>query len=323
MSRLAAETSPTVLFIGGAGRSGSTLLEMMLGQVEGTFAAGEVTYLWERGLTENQLCGCGLPLRDCEFWERVVAATFDGGEVPTATLAAERRYLCSLGNTPRLAVPALRTPGFRKRLGAYREALVRLYRAIADETGADVVTDSSKYPPEALLLAGAEGIDLRIVHLVRDSQAVAHAWQRWKLRPEIHWKEEYMPRYPYPQTAVAWNVFNGLFERMRRRGTPTLRVRYEDMVRDPRAALEQVCEFMGKPEARLDFLEGRRFAIEPNHTCSGNPIRFEDGAVEIRSSDAWEREISGMQRRVVAAMTYPYRRRYGYTERTADGETEG
>lgn len=315
MSRPAAEASPTVLFIGGAGRSGSTLLEMMLGQVEGTFAAGELTYLWERGLAENQLCGCGLPLRDCEFWERVVAATFPGAEAPTEALAAERRALCSLTSIPRLAVPALRTPSFRRRLDAYCDALVRLYRAIADETGADVVTDSSKYPPEALLLAEAKGIDLRIVHLVRDSQAVAHAWQRWKLRPEIHWKEEYMPRYPYPQTALAWNVFNELFERMRRRGIPTLRLRYEDMVDDPRAALERVCEFMGKPDARLDFLEGNRFVIEPNHTCSGNPIRFEDGTVEIRSSDAWEREVSGVQRRVVAALTYPYRRRYGYTHR--------
>ena len=62
-----------VLYIAGTGRSGSTLLANILGEVDGVFAAGEVRYLWQRGLTERRLCGCGVPVRECPVWSRVLA----------------------------------------------------------------------------------------------------------------------------------------------------------------------------------------------------------------------------------------------------------
>src|SRR5580704_12095604 len=65
--------STVVLYIAGTGRSGSTLLANILGEVDGVFAAGEVRYLWQRGLTERRLCGCGVPVRECPVWSRVLA----------------------------------------------------------------------------------------------------------------------------------------------------------------------------------------------------------------------------------------------------------
>ena len=49
--------STVVLYIAGTGRSGSTVLANILGEVDGVFAAGEVRYLWQRGLKEGRLCG--------------------------------------------------------------------------------------------------------------------------------------------------------------------------------------------------------------------------------------------------------------------------
>jgi len=57
-----------VLYIGGWGRSGSTLLDLILGQAPGLFSAGEVREIWQSGLAENRLCGCERPFRDCSFW---------------------------------------------------------------------------------------------------------------------------------------------------------------------------------------------------------------------------------------------------------------
>ncbi|MGH7541023.1 MAG: sulfotransferase [Gemmatimonadota bacterium] len=304
---------PTVVFIGGAGRSGSTLLELMLGQVAGVFAAGEVTYLWERGLVQGQLCGCGVPLRECEFWTRVLSEAFDGADVRADALARERNALCRLANVPRLSIGALRTPGFRDRMETYADSLSRVYRAVSEVSGSPIVTDSSKYPPEALLLRSVPGIRLRIVHMVRDSNAVAHAWQTRKLRPEIHWRKELMPRYPAAKTALGWTAFNFVFERLARSGAPVLRLRYEDLVAAPRRALEEVCAFIGKPGAELDFLCDRRLRLGPNHTCSGNPIRFQEGAVPVHASLAWRDETSRAQRAIVGALTWPYRRKYGYS----------
>ena len=37
----------TIVFIGGAGRSGSTLLEKILGNLDGCFSAGELRFIWQ------------------------------------------------------------------------------------------------------------------------------------------------------------------------------------------------------------------------------------------------------------------------------------
>src|SRR4029079_13210849 len=64
--------------IAGWGRCGSTLLDLMLGQVPGFVSAGEVRELWLRGCRENRPCGCGAPFFDCSFWSAVGRQAFGG-----------------------------------------------------------------------------------------------------------------------------------------------------------------------------------------------------------------------------------------------------
>jgi len=72
------ELDQKVLYIGGFGRSGSTLVERILGQLPGFCSAGEIVFLWQRGLIDGQLCGCGVPVPECEFWSRVGKTAFGG-----------------------------------------------------------------------------------------------------------------------------------------------------------------------------------------------------------------------------------------------------
>ena len=69
--RASKQSKVKILYIGSAGRSGSTLLDLMLGQGDGMFSTGEVRYLWDRGYLANELCGCGDPFRRCLFSQRV------------------------------------------------------------------------------------------------------------------------------------------------------------------------------------------------------------------------------------------------------------
>ena len=52
-----------VLYIAGPGRSGSTVLGNVLGEIEGFFHGGELNFIWEHNLIENRLCSCGAPAR--------------------------------------------------------------------------------------------------------------------------------------------------------------------------------------------------------------------------------------------------------------------
>src|SRR3954453_12253516 len=71
-----------VVLVAGSGRSGSTLLTQLLGSLPDTFAVGELRYLWERGVVEHRLCGCGASLPDCPLWQQILDRTFDG-DVPS------------------------------------------------------------------------------------------------------------------------------------------------------------------------------------------------------------------------------------------------
>lgn len=67
-----------LLYLAGIGRSGSTLLERLLGEVPGVCSLGEVTHLWRRGVLRNERCGCGTPFLDCPFWRKVGESAFGG-----------------------------------------------------------------------------------------------------------------------------------------------------------------------------------------------------------------------------------------------------
>jgi hypothetical protein len=61
-----------VIYMAGSGRSGSTLLEQILNQVESFRAVGELRHLW-RADYETDLCGYGVTLSACPFWWPIMA----------------------------------------------------------------------------------------------------------------------------------------------------------------------------------------------------------------------------------------------------------
>jgi hypothetical protein len=92
-------------------------------------------------------------------------------------MIALQQQVDGLARVPWLLAPS-RPRGLERAVVAYREVLGRVYRAVRSVSGASVIVDSSKYATYGGLLAGVPGLDLRALHLVRDSRAVAYSWRR-------------------------------------------------------------------------------------------------------------------------------------------------
>ena len=60
-----------VLYLGGLGRSGTTLVERLLGELPNVCALGEVVHLWQRDIVDDERCGCGESFSRCAFWTAV------------------------------------------------------------------------------------------------------------------------------------------------------------------------------------------------------------------------------------------------------------
>ena len=67
-----------VLYIAGWGRSGSTIMVNILGQLPGFAHVGEISNVWTRGVLENNPCGCGTPFGECATWSSIFARAFGG-----------------------------------------------------------------------------------------------------------------------------------------------------------------------------------------------------------------------------------------------------
>nr|MBA3300165.1 hypothetical protein [Thermoleophilaceae bacterium] len=143
---------PRVLYIGGGTKSGSTLLDLMLGQVPSFFSVGELRQIWQRGLVENSRCGCKERFFDCPFWTAVGAEAFGGwGNVDVQEVLALRNSLDTVSSLRALKADSS-DPSGDERIERYVRILDPLLRAIGHVSGAGVIVDSSKTPSHALLL---------------------------------------------------------------------------------------------------------------------------------------------------------------------------
>jgi hypothetical protein len=305
-----------VLYIGGLGRSGSTLIERLIGQLPGVCAVGELVHLWERGLTNDERCGCGEPFRQCPFWQQVGKAAFGGwDEVDVSRVAALRSRVDRNRFIPALARRHVR-PKMRQLLTEYPSYYARLYAAITDVSGCDLVVDSSKHPSLAHCLRWQPDVDLRVLHLVRDPRAVAYSWSRQVLRPDTD-RQSYMTRYSPATTARQWDVQNAAFQLLARTGVPTMRLRYEDFTAEPELTLHRVADFAGLPSRdSYPFLTADgpswRAHLSGSHSVSGNPMRFTTGQIPIRADEKWRTSMPKAQQRAVTALTLPLLAGYGY-----------
>ena len=276
--------------------------------------------MWQRGVREGERCGCGQPFPACPFWQQVGTTAFGGWDkVDVDRVARLRASVDRSRFVPLLSVTPLRRR-FLAELDDYVAYYLRTYAAIAEVSRSEVVIDSSKHASLAYCLRSQAGLDLRVVHVIRDSRAVAYSWSKIVPRPETL-TETHIVTYSAATAAIRWNVQNGALQLLSQLGTPTLRIRYEDLVREPAAKLREIAVFAGlSDDAGLGFLHADgpgnwRADLGVAHTASGNPMRFTTGPVPIRRDDKWRTAMLAGQRRTVTTLTFPLLQRYGYLGR--------
>jgi hypothetical protein len=233
---------PKVIYVMGAGRSGSTILGVTLGNCDGIFYAGEL---------DKWLSSSGQPpLRDApraSFWKGVREQLVDAGDL----FGGEARELER--SSALFHAEGWRT---RRRLRArYRRVAEELYHAVARAARATHVVDTSHYPLRARELQALDGIDLYLVFLVRDPHSVVASFNRADV-PER--------RFGMPTTnAYLWltyllSTFVFLSHPRERR----LLLRHEDFVADPERVLREI----------LDCVECR--SPIPDLTCLRTGLPF-------------------------------------------------
>jgi hypothetical protein len=211
---------PKVLYVMGAGRSGSTILGVALGNCDGVVFAGELDKWFARE---------GAPRREDprlrSFWNQVLDEVGDAQDVFAGRTGWLERSSSLLDS---------RKWRTRRRLRArYRSVSQQLYLAVAQVAQATHIVDSSHYPLRAHELQALEGIDLHLLYLVRDPQSVVASLGRRDVA-ERRFGVAASNAYLWLTNLLSLLVF------LRHPRERRLFVRHEDFVADPRGVLAQI-----------------------------------------------------------------------------------
>lgn len=295
-----------VIYVLGYGHSGSTILTVLLGRHADAFGTGELTRL-ARAWREERYCSCGETVPGCPVWTQVIEHWRDLSTVDPLAVYPKLQQECerSVGIWP--------ARGARRNFDQYAELTRNLMIAMAEATGKRVIIDSSKLTSRSIALSHVEGIDLNVVHLVRDGRGVAWSMRR-PLKPSASGgaQAEAVMR-PATRTSLAWTLNNVVSEAFCQRARPegSVRVRYEDLVNDVGATLQRIGKVAGLDYADVIRQVEEGEAFEPGHVVAGNRLRM-NGPIRLRMDTEWQSKMPEGQRKIASLICGPLLRRYGY-----------
>ena len=298
-----------VIYILSNGRSGSTLLDLLLGTHPDIWTLGEAQILpWE--LKENRLpCGCGANVNSCEFWQAILP------QIPLGESDCPIEYFReshTVGRAIRWAhvydIIRHKSSGrWHAGVAAYGAINANYFSLVKSAAERQInrpiswLVDASKDIYRLFWLQQSGHFDLRIIHLTKDPRAFVYSMT--KVSPYDTGQKRF-------RFTGRWIFENALHSRLC--ADPALsnkvyQLRYENLAKRPSKTMDRLGKWLEVDPAGFSIKEFRQ---RKNHAIAGNLMRWR--TAEIRLDDTWRRNLSPTQQKVIWAMSGILARTYQY-----------
>lgn len=299
-----------VLYVIGTGRSGSTIFGAAVGMHPRAVAVGELNRLGhEEDPFRDRECTCGELLNACPFWSEVWALWEPAfGEVSFRQYQVFMERYERLRSYPRLWMKLRRdSQDFRM----YQRLTLRLYRAIAQVSGAAAIVETSKYAVRGLALSSMDGLYVRMAHLIRDGRGVFWSLKKAARRHRRKFKRLRVQAWTW-RTPFEWIMLNRLAEAVVRK-VPHIKIRYEDFVTSPDLAMNEVGALLALDYGDLGGGLSKGVPVTFGHMVGGNYVRM-GGPVPLKIDESWKEQLPSFERRYFWTVAGSMARAYGYRE---------
>lgn len=312
-------TKLNVLYIASIGRSGTTLLDCILGAHSEMASIGEI-HLWPHELREGGVlpCGSGDFVHEDPFWSEM-RDRVEPLSQPTPRIDYFReehdagrtlrpRYLSQFHATTL-------SDNTRSQIRQYAENNKSVYRAFLDlveskeGTQRSWVVDSSKDPYRLLWLARSDMFNLSVIHLVRKPKGFIHS----VTKPHIYTDENPVLRRLFwtIRQSGAWSIRNHLISKIAENHLPSdnyLLMRYEELASNPERETKSACDLVDQSyeqNAIDEFREGSPYAL------AGNPMRQREDD-DIRLDETWKQNLPKSSGLITDLITTTNKNSFGY-----------
>ena len=272
---MANENENVLIYIAADSRSGSTLLDLLIGNHSEVVSIGELRRLHEH-FNGNYACTCDTLFNTCEFWN-AVERRLNGSNQSIVSLQTLIPRSKSVFHDlayflPNFILQALSygVPWLSRDI-KIAENNLQVVDAVCEETQARYVVDSSKVFKFSRLYHLLRPKLCKTIFLIRDGRGVCYS--RSKNGSSLK------------ASANVWSLvqIKLFFLKLVFPKQNKLTVCYENLCRDPEKEMRRICQFIG-----IQFEQNCVLLVKHGkHNICGNPMRFRTDETQIRLDESW------------------------------------
>lgn len=235
-----------IIYIAGYGRSGSSIIALILGQHKNIISLGEIGVIFS-ALKHKRICTCGQKLDDCEYWGKLIKNNEYRKKTNIILNKLENPYL-----NVRIVIDYI----FKK-------------------TNSEFLVDSTKTSwrnlsrPLRLILSG---YDVHIIHLKRSQESVIYSAKKGK-NSDLESNLSVNNRFSNLRTIVSYQISNTLtvFYKMIN-PKKYFFINYEDLLDEPIQSFLKLSDFLNIDLSELDGYIKGKWPLKTSHEINGNRL---------------------------------------------------
>ena len=280
-----------IIYISGVGRSGSTLIDLLLNTSKDVLALGEIYWYhdYKNGKVE---CCCGLPIDKCSYWRDIGRR-----DIRIESHANAREYLKVLNY--------LYNPFCKEVRYKNRSDNTRLFRKVIDNSVRNIkyISDSSKDLTRLIELENDPGIEVYNVNIVRDGRAVANSFN----------SKTQSKGKGYFVSLIKWVLVNKfIFRYQKIKLGNRMNLSYEELCKNPQVILHKLNKYLviNISTNYIDTIKTMEYhGIGTNRLAKKSNRNDFNG---INYDDKWKRTKSSFTKSLATMITRRFNKKWIY-----------
>ena len=274
-----------LLYIASDVRSGSTLLDMLIGAHSQVVSLGEIHYLRDHfrkegtGYSWNWRCTCGQDFNLCPFWsdiDKLVQIKLNKSikELDTKAVRFWSRF-------PLITLPNKQIKNISKHFNSIKQSIYAgrncwdIIDSIYKYTGKPIVVDSSKTAEQLRFLYYWRPKSIRAIYLIRDGRGVIFS----KIKRVGDSARKASKTWILENLKIL-SIMCLLPNRQK------LVLKYEDLCTNPQVEINKIFNFLNI------YPEVINLAKFDRHNVGGSPHRFNRNNTDIKIDERWKEALS-------------------------------